>query len=203
LKEPEAHFFELISKATDSGQQVVFPKHRRSEAYDRACVHIEKLLTDAMLLHEAGSWSRATFLAITAMEECAKLAVGLYRAEAQPKGRRRGDPLFSHGDKHRLAFSPTILLGGRLEGKLGRKRVQELLALIYEGKLVDIREDCLYFSATEDTLKVPEDVIDEKLCQALLLLAIEICDDSLVGLTNYSFEVGKHLESLFLRVAGG
>jgi AbiV family abortive infection protein len=75
---------------------------------------------------ERGSHSTTTFLAITALEETAKVHVGMYRSAGQAIPRRK-DPMYKHGQKHLLALGPTVAMGSRLQNAIGETRMTQLI----------------------------------------------------------------------------
>ena len=83
-----------------------------AEEFDLGCGHIVQLLQNASLLLQSGSSATAAFLTITAMEEIAKLHVGIFRKSTENPPRNK-DPLFRHNRKHYLATMPTLGMGSR------------------------------------------------------------------------------------------
>lgn len=185
-----------VDAALSVGQQIAPTK----EDLNTACEHVARLLKDAAALLELGSHATAAFLSITAIEETAKVHVGMYRRSAQQVGRRK-DPLYKHDQKHKLGLGPTVSMGGRLKAAVGEDRVLELTQLARSGELVALREAALYVEQKEQGLVVPAVAITPRLSLDLLLLAIEAFDDALVGYTNRSFELGAETDQLFERWA--
>lgn len=178
-----------MAEATATGARLV----RDAGELDRACDHIAELLREAVMLLRMSS-PRATFLAITALEETAKVHVGLFR-KGEPIKRSK-DPLFKHSAKHVLAAAPTIAMGGRLQSAIGEDRVNALVAAARSGALIQQRETSLYLEA-QDALHVPSDSVTPAASRELILFAIDALDDALVGYTNHSYEVGRDLDKLF------
>lgn len=90
------------------------------------------LLRDAAAILASGSHATAAFLAITALEEVAKVHLGMCRRATEPAPRRK-DPLYRHEDKHRLAIGPTVATGSRLQQAIGGDRMNELIVQAREG----------------------------------------------------------------------
>ena len=88
------------------------------EQFNKACEHITQLLQDASALLEAGSHATSAFLSISALEETAKVHMGMYRCSNIPLKRSK-DPLYKHARKHELALGPTVVMGDRLQAALG------------------------------------------------------------------------------------
>jgi AbiV family abortive infection protein len=166
--------------------------------FNVACEHIAQLLTDASMLLEAGSHATAAFLAITAIEETAKVHIGLYRRSITPAARRK-DPLYGHAEKHKLGLGPTVAMGSRLQAAIGEDRMRELMARGQAGNLVKIREAALYIAQGPRGLVTPSSAVPFETSRELLLLAIEAFDDGLVGYTSRSYELGQATDALFSR----
>jgi AbiV family abortive infection protein len=171
-----------------------------SEEFDAACGHIVQLITDASMLLAAGSHATAAFLAITAIEETAKVHIGLFRRSAIPVARRK-DPLYVHGEKHKLALGPTVAMGGRLQVAIGEKRMHEVIGQAQTGDLVKIREAALYVAQETGGLVTPKSAVSPETSRELLLLAIEAFDDGLVGYTGRSIEFSRATDALFSKWA--
>ena len=113
------------------------------------------------------------------------------------------DPLYSHGKKHHLALGPTVAMGSRLNNALGNKRLQELMGMAQSGELERVRESAMYFEQTEEILVTPQAVITRDFARELLLVAIEVFDDAVVGYTDRSFKFRQHTDRLFMKWAKG
>lgn len=172
------------------------------EEFNEACEHIVQLLHDASTLLATGSHATATFLGITAIEETSKVHLGMYRRSATPVKRSK-DPLYKHGDKHRLALGPTFAMDSRLQGAIGESRVNELIDLAKRGGLVELREATLYVEQKSGALCTPKSSVSTALAREILLLAVEVFDDGLVGYTSRSWELGEQTDDIFDRWAAG
>lgn len=185
-----------VEAAGTVGQRVV----ASSEEFDAACEHIVQLLTDASMLLAAGSHASAAFLAITAIEETAKVHIGSFRRSTEPVARRK-DPLYGHAEKHKLALGPTVAMGSKLQAAIGEERTHELIALAHAGDLAKIREAALYVAQDAGWLVTPSSAVSPQTARELLLLAIAAFDDGLVGYTGRSMELGQATDALFARWA--
>lgn len=165
---------------------------------NKACDHIVRLLEDSSLLLESNSHASATFMAISALEEIAKIHIGIYRKSSEPIKRRK-DPLYNHKDKHHIAASPTIAMGARLQAAIGEERMHELIQSARLGQLVDVRESALYVARRDGVLEIPSNVITKRYARELLLLAVEAFDDAFVGYTNHTFELEVITDRIFLK----
>jgi AbiV family abortive infection protein len=174
---------------------------KTSEQFNDACEHIAQLLQDASALFESGSHATSAFLSIAALEETAKVHMGMYRRSATPLKRSK-DPLFKHERKHELALGPTVAMGGRLQAAIGEARMRELIELGRKGGFVPLREASLYIEQQGDSLLVPMQSIPTATSRELLLLAIESFDDALVGYTNRTEELSELTDALFAKWAG-
>ena len=172
---------------------------RGSAEFDRAFDHVWGLLRDSAGLFERRSYATSLFLAITALEEVAKLSVGMSRHSNEPS-RRSQDPLFSHRKKHHLAARPTVLVGSRLTEAIGEDAIAEIMDAARSGALVALRESSLYVAGAAGGLLLPSEVITPKKARQVLLFSLEAFDDALVGYTNRSMEAGVVADQIFERV---
>ncbi len=193
----DEHWWEAVSAAISTGR-TPFSSPRD---FDRACEHVVRLLADATLLLEAESHATATFLAITAIEEAAKAHIQVFR-RSDEEAKRRDDPLFSHREKHKIAVSPTVAMGSRLQAAMGEDAMNLLIKTGRSGGFVELRESALYFAKNEaDNLIVPGTAVTRLLARNLLLLAIEVFDDGLARFTNHSLDLSRTTDDYFARVA--
>src|SRR4051812_5358625 len=81
--------------------------------FNKGCDHVHGLLRDSALLWTRRSYSTSLFLAITAIEEIAKLEIALYRSHERTAvaNRRSEDHLYSHKSKHMIALQEVIAIG--------------------------------------------------------------------------------------------
>lgn len=194
MDEASIEWLEAVSAALEVGQKFI----SSLDEFDLACGHIAQLLEDASTLLGAGSHSTATFLAITAIEEIAKTHIGMFRNSGHAIKRSK-DPLYRHQDKHRMAVGPTVLMGERIVKALGTDRLHELVGMAKSGKLVELRETALYISQSATGLQSPATAVNRATARELLLLAVEVFDDSLVGYSNYTFALSAQTDKIFLR----
>lgn len=171
------------------------------DEFNLACDHIVQLLEDASTLLHSGSHSTAIFLAITAIEETAKTHIGSFRNSADAVKRSK-DPLYQHREKHKIALSPTVLMGERLVKALGEERLSVLVELARNGQLVPIREASLYVSQSQAGLQSPSAAVSREQAREFLLLAVEVFDDSLVGISDYTFNLSVRTDKIFQRWEG-
>jgi len=127
--------------------------------------------------------------------------MGMYRRGAAPVKRSK-DPLYKHGEKHRLALGPTVAMGSRLQAAIGEGRMRELIALAGSGGLVILREAALYVEQKDGALSTPETSVPRSTARELLLLAVEAFDDALVGYTSRSIELSARTDKVFEMWAG-
>jgi AbiV family abortive infection protein len=186
-----------VEAATAVGQRL----GSSPEEFNAACEHIVQLLTDASTLLAAGSHATAAFLSITAVEETAKVHIGMFRWSSTPVARRK-DPLYGHAEKHKLGLGPTVAMGGRLQAAIGEERMHELMRQAQAGDLVKVREAALYVANGVSGLVTPSSAVLPETSRELLLLAIEAFDDGLVGYTSQSMELSRATDELFQKWAG-
>lgn len=173
---------------------------KTKEQFNGACEHIVQLLQDASALLDRGSHATSAFLSITALEETAKVHIGMYR-RSETSLKRSKDPLYKHERKHELALGPTVAMGGRLQAAIGDARMRELIELGRKGGLKPLREASLYIEQKGKSMLVPKNVIPTATSRELLLLALESFDDALVGYTNKTFELSSQTDALFSKWA--
>lgn len=197
MAESSAEWWASLEAALAVGQQIA----TSADEFNQACEHIVQLLQDASSLLARGSHATGAFLAITSLEETAKAHLGMYRRSASPVKRSK-DPLYKHGEKHRLALGPTVAMGQRLQAAIGEVRMNELIDVARSGGLVALRESALYVEQEAGALRVPSSAVSISTARELLLLAVEAFDDALVGYTSRSFELGEQTDEIFQRWAG-
>lgn len=72
-------------------------------------------------------------------------------------------------------------MGSRLPEVIGPERVEQLISLVYKNNdFFTLRNNAIYWNTSQFGNKFPNDYIDKKLAQEILLFAIEAFDDSLV-----------------------
>lgn len=193
---------ELAVAATEKGK-IFFSTNGKKEEFNRGCDHVYGLLTDSHQLYRSGSFATSVFLSVTAIEEIAKLDIAVYRNEQRttPSKGRRDDSLFNHKAKHLIALQETIAIGTRLPKAIGEPRVRELLNMAKSGKLLQLREAALYTDNLDGLFTCPVDRIKKQTARDILLLALEVWDDRLVGTTNYTYQLDAKLTPLFDEIA--
>jgi len=194
-----AHRKIQLALEAEAKGQVFFSKENLSSEFNRGCNHISGLLHSAFQLYVSESFPTSIFIAITAIEEIAKLKIALYRNESltAPAKNRKEDHLFSHKAKHSIALQEVIAVGTRLPNAIGEERVRELLNMAETGELIRVRESSLYINSANGKFTTPKDIFTKKEAREILLLALEAWDDRLVGLTDYTFEIDKELTNIF------
>ena len=88
-------------------------------------------------------------------------------------------------------------MGERLTKCVDSKRLENLLTEMNSGDLKNKKESALYWDRKDGELFVPEDNISKNDAKCILLIAIEIFDDDLVGFTNESISLSKKTDSIF------
>ncbi|MCI5132454.1 MAG: AbiV family abortive infection protein [Candidatus Electrothrix sp. EH2] len=188
---------ETVQDALKKGA-LIFNKDTKIEEFNNACDHILVLLEDSFYCFERSSWGTSVFLSITAIEETAKAEVGLYRRDGQVEPVKRGkDKLFNHQKKHQMAVLPTCFIGKRLKDALGKKRCEELLHEAARGDFRNLRESSLYFNNENGRFVTPATEVGEARAKELLLLALVVVDDRLVGYTNHTGVIEQRINEMF------
>ena len=172
------------------------------EDFDSCIDHVIHLIDDAVLLYKNGSYSTVTFLAITIIEEVAKIHIGLFsKTPKNGKVRTSKDALHSHNKKQIMGANYTICIGSRLQKNIGKQQMEHIFNIAYENKMSQYRESALYCDYKDGKMHIPTEVINQELSRSFLLFAIESFDDNLVGWDDYSIERSKHTDELFSDIA--
>jgi AbiV family abortive infection protein len=171
------------------------------EEFNFACEHIVLLLEEAEVIFQRQGYSTAVFLAITAIEETAKTHLGSFTAGGPDPEKRKNNIFYDHGKKHQMAAMPTVPMGARLQAAIGDDVLANIMNMSHSKQLLGLRESSLYFERQDGGFRVPRATIDKMLSRAILLYAIEVFDDALVGFTDYSMKASNRTDALFDRIA--
>lgn len=189
----EAWWLAIEHATTQSGKFIT-----TTVEFNLACDHIVDLIEDASVMLERGSHSTAAFLAITSLEEIAKVHLGMYRSRGKSPSRKK-DPMYKHGAKHLLALGPTVAMGSRLQDAIGDTRMRQLIQQARDGMFVKLREAALYLERTDDALVTPKSVVSKMQAREVLLLTIEAFDDGLVGYTDHTYACAGRTDEVFMK----
>lgn len=170
------------------------------EEFNSACEHVVLLLEEAESIFHRGGYSTAIFLAITAVEETAKAHLGAFTAGGPDPERRKNNIFYEHRKKHQLAAMPAVSMGRRLQEAIGETALAHLLEMSHKKELLVLRESSLYFERKNGALQSPRTAIGRELSRSVLLYAVEVFDDALVGFTDYSMEISHRTDGVFSRV---
>lgn len=171
------------------------------EEFNAACEHIVLLIEEAEGVFLNGGYSTSTFLAITAIEETAKAHLGSFTGRGPDPESRKNNIFYDHRKKHQIAARPTVSMGQRLQAAIGEEMLGRILYMSSSKALLDLRESSLYFERRNGKLQSPRTITDKNLSRSILLYAIEVFDDALVGFTNYSMELSGRTDGIFSRIA--
>jgi hypothetical protein len=100
-----------------------------------------------------------------------------------------------------MAAMPTVSMGKRLQAAIGAEDLVRILEMSKNKELLGLRESSLYFERRNGGLHSPRTAIDKNLSRSILLYAVEVFDDALVGFTDYSMKISDRADSVFSRVA--
>ena len=184
--------FELIKQHINTDENLV----RSAHELDKAIKHIVQLLSDSYVLYSNNSFSSSVFLSITACEEVVKAHLGPF-TDGKTSNYKSKNIFRDHKTKHMLAAMPTVPMGSRLEKAIGKTELERMMNMAQNSGFVQLRESSLYFQREKDTLVVPSDKIDKNLARVILLFALEVFDDALVGTTTFSMEIDKKTDTMF------
>ena len=168
--------------------------------FNKACEHIVLLLEESELIYQQGGYSTSVFIAITAIEETAKANFGLFTSGGDHE--RKGNMFYDHHTKHMMGSLQTVAMGRRLQEAIGQQSIDVIMAMAQNNGLLKLRENSLYFEKIgSGPIQFPRNIVDQNLARNLLLYAIEVFDDSVVGYSQLSMEISKRTDILFNRVA--
>jgi AbiV family abortive infection protein len=170
------------------------------EDFNYACEHVALLLEESEFIYQKGGYSTSVFIAITAIEETVKANFGLFTSGGEHE--RKGNIFYDHHMKHKMGSLPTVVMGNRLQAAIGQETLIEIMTMAHNKDLLKLRASSLYFDKTESgSIQFPRKIIDQKLARNILLYAIEVFDDSIVGFTQHSIDISKRTDLLFNRIA--
>lgn len=192
---------DLAIAATAKGRILLSADEGKIE-FNRGCDHVCALLDGAFTLFQAGYFPTCIFIAISAIEETAKLEIAVFRREGttDPTTKRSDDLLFNHKAKHSIALQEVIAIGSRLPAAIGEDRARSLLDMATSGELVQMRENSLYSDLVDGKFTTPSERFHKVIAREILLLAIEVWDDRLVGLTNHTYSLRSRTDDIFEKV---
>lgn len=175
--------------------------HNREE-YNAAVKHVCDLIQASYFLFINDSFAPSLFLSITIFEEIAKIKAGHMRAwkDKEERVKRRKDPLFNHGKKHKISVDPIYLIGNRIANSIGDERAKEIFEGYESGKNSLLREESLYFARNDKGLHIPAQSINLNQSAEHLLIAIEIFCDEFWGVTSEASEICDTTNDLYLEI---
>ena len=178
----------------------------KADDFNKGLTHILDLLKTGVILFCNKNYNIPVFLAITALEEKAKLEIYCYNKVTLDDENSTDTPkrgiLFNHKIKHRLAPSPVLTIGTRLKDEIGEEHLNQLISQARENGFTKERESSLYIDIKRDgTIIFPTEIITPLMAKEFLLFAIVVVDDGLVGYTDYSLrEISPQLDMLWDKV---
>ena len=170
------------------------------EQLNKGIDHIHQLITHAYILFENKAFSSSVFISIAAIEEVAKLHMGMHIRHSVSTVKK--DKLRNHKTKEIIGTNYTVYMGERIRNAIETKKLEEIFEMSYSGRLKELREKTIYCEHINEELITPNDIVDKSLARNILLFAIESFDDNLVGYTEHSMDVSKQTDILFEKVAG-
>lgn len=188
--------FDVLSLFTSPGRLI-----ESVEDFNSTCEHVVLLLEEAESIFQRRGYSTAAFLAITAIEETAKAHFGAFTGGGNIPESRKNNIFYDHGKKHQMAAMPTVFMGQRLKTAIGEEALVRIQEMSHSKELLGLRESSLYFERRNGMLKSPRSTIEKTLSRSILLYAIEVFDDALVGFSDYSMKVSVRTNEIFSRVA--
>ena len=171
-----------------------------SDDYNRILDHIYELLVAAESLLDRNIHGVSLFCSITSLEEISKLHFGIYSDGKAKFSKRRMPWSKDHFAKQQLSVSRVLHLCDRLRDALSSQDFRDIAESARRGEWNDMRERALYFSQEGAGISTPQDKIPPDVARNLLLFALEMFDDHLVGYTEYSMQFSDRIDSVFNRV---
>ncbi len=147
--------------------------------------HAERLWRDAKTLFSSGSYPTAIYLSILCIEEIGKIGIVRFQitsekstssgdASVKDRHQRRGNPFYSHRQKHLLAAGAGALISSRLDRILGIDTVINFLDDIESGKIEQLRQECVYVERDGKNLHLPYKSIGMEQARFYVVLAGEL-----------------------------
>ena len=170
-----------------------------TEQLNKCLDHVVQLISDSYVLYINSSYTSASFLAISVIEEVGKIRMGMFIKGSDSYVRK--DKLRDHKSKQIVGASYTICMGERIKNAISNENLEKIFQFIYSGELKDLREKAIYCDRKNNSVVTPKDLITQEFAKNLLLFAIESFDDNLVGWTNYSIELSKKTDLFFEIIA--
>lgn len=170
-----------------------------SEELNQCVEHIFNLIRDAYVLYINNSVTSSAFLSIAAIEEVGKVHMGMYVSQADDFVKK--DKLKDHKTKQIVGSNYTTSMSDRITQAIGKDELQKIYSIVYSGELKNKREDSIYCDRKGEKLVVPNEAVNKNFSRNLLLFAIEVLDDNLIGYTEYTFEVANQTDAIFEIVA--
>ena len=192
--------FKLIQQSIEISSENLIG-FKKKEEFEKTLFHLKSLILSSKMLLENKFFTQSLFLTITAIEEIAKIEVCVTRGfENRELSKRSKDPLFNHKSKHFMSANPVMLVGDRLHKSIGENRVNQIFKELQDGEFVQIRENCLYFQRNNNSLLLPDEIIDVKLAFEMLLISIEMVDDKFWGLTAVASVISDELNDIYINI---
>lgn len=170
-----------------------------SEELNQCVEHIFNLIRDAYVLYINNSVASSAFFSIAAIEEVGKVHMGMYVSHTDEFVKK--DKLRDHKTKQIIGANYTISMSERIPQAIGKDELQKIYSIIYSGELKNKREASIYCDRKGEKIVIPNEAINKNFSRNLLLFAIEVFDDNLIGYTEYTFDIANQADTIFERVA--
>lgn len=200
LKKIEETFIENIKKnLSNIDEQSLI---HGAEELNKVLLHISNLIQDSYTLYNKDSYNTSVCLSILAMEEISKANIGIFQALSytEESKSKKNYLLKNHKNKDILSTSPTINIGKRLKNKIGIDKLLAIMNDLQNGNMIKLRENSIYYFRENDKLYVPKEIISKEKARNLLLYVIEQFDDTLIGFTNFSYELEQKHNTIFDKI---
>jgi AbiV family abortive infection protein len=162
--------------------------------------HVEQLWAATCTLFQARHYSQALYLAVAVIEEVGKIGVvrfqifirQAYRDKGTPvradaNGPRKGNPFFSHPQKHLLAAGGGALINNRLRRIVGEAPLRDFLEKVKSGEIEKLRQSALYADLGVNGPLLPGNRVSKDQATFFVVLAGELMAE-ILGLDPHEFE---------------
>lgn len=166
---------------------------------NRVLFHISNLIQDSYLLYNNGSYNTSVCLSILAMEEISKAHMGNIQDCFYTKQIifKRNYFLKNYRKKECLSTSPRIYISERLKQKMDMEKILAIMNDLQNGNMVKLRENAVYYFREDNQINIPKENISKEQAKNLLLYVIEEFDNTLIGLTDFSYEIAEKHNIIF------
>lgn len=159
-----------------------------------------RLIDDAINAYKSQSYPTACFLAITAMEECAKVGIVAFMLRNKDSYEREGQELDEVVDKYlrnhavKVKHPAFMAIYSRGAETLGSEKFKEWLDRAGSGYLKDLRNRSLYSGEWKKRIMEPTEQIKEEDASREICMALELATADLEHYYSDYSSLENHIE---------